>query len=487
MPDIGKAAVIGAGQMGSAIAAHVASAGVPVVLLDIVPEGADNRNELAEGAIAAMLKATPAPFMHRSSARLITPGNLEDDTGLLSDADWICEAVVEDLDVKQKVYRAADSARKAGSIVTSNTSTIPLSRLVEGMPEPFASDFAITHFFNPPRYMRLLELVPGPNTRSEVSDSIREFCDVRLGKEVVRAKDTPGFIGNRIGIYWSYVAMSEAIALGLTVEEADAVVGPPMGIPKTGIFGLVDLTGIDLAPKVNATMLAMLPPEDAFCREFDAEGPLVSLLSDMIADGYIGRKGKGGFYRMLRDGTARELQARDIETGEYRAVSKPSLDSVEAAKDGGLRTLVEHPDKGGRYAWHVLSRVLAYAASLVPDVAEAISDIDRAMTSGYGWKFGPLEMIDQLGCDWFADQLKVEGAGDPPAAGRRGGAPALPSGEARRSAAFADGRVRHARGVARCVAPRGHEAQPRADHEERIREPLGCGRRGSPASSFTPR
>lgn len=422
MPDIGKAAVIGAGQMGSAIAAHVASAGVPVVLLDIVPEGADNRNELAEGAIAAMLKATPAPFMHRSSARLITPGNLEDDTGLLSDADWICEAVVEDLDIKQKVYRAADSARKAGSIVTSNTSTIPLSRLVEGMPEPFASDFAITHFFNPPRYMRLLEFVPGPNTRSEVSDSIREFCDVRLGKEVVRAQDTPGFIGNRIGIYWSYVAMSEAIALGLTVEEADAVVGPPMGIPKTGIFGLVDLTGIDLAPKVNATMLAMLPPEDTFCREFDAEGPLVSLLSDMIADGYIGRKGKGGFYRMLRDGTARELQARDIETGEYRAVSKPRLDSVEAAKDGGLRALVEHPDKGGRYAWHVLSRVLAYAASLVPDVAEAISDIDRAMTSGYGWKFGPLEMIDQLGCDWFADQLKAEGRQIPPlldaAAGR---------------------------------------------------------------------
>ena len=478
MPDIGKAAVIGAGQMGSAIAAHVASAGVPVVLLDIVPEGADNRNELAEGAIAAMLKATPAPFMHRSSARLITPGNLEDDTGLLSDADWICEAVVEDLDVKQKVYRAADSARKAGSIVTSNTSTIPLSRLVEGMPEPFASDFAITHFFNPPRYMRLLEFVPGPNTRSGASDSIREFCDVRLGKEVVRAKDTPGFIGNRIGIYWSYVAMSEAIALELTVEEADAVVGPPMGIPKTGIFGLVDLTGIDLAPKVNATMLAMLPPEDAFCREFDAEGPLVSLLSDMVADGHIGRKGKGGFYRMLRDGTARELQARDIETGEYRAVSKPRLDSVEAAKDGGLRALVEHPDKGGRYAWHVLSRVLAYAASLVPDVAEAISDIDRAMTSR-------VRMEIRSPGDDRSTRLRLVrrpteggGAGDPPAAGRRGGAPALPSGEARRSAAFADGRVRHAGGVARRMAPRGHEAQRRADHEERIREPLGCGRRG---------
>lgn len=414
MAGFSKVAVLGAGQMGAAIAAHVANAGVPVVLLDIVPDGAENRNALAEGAVAGMLKANPAPFMHPKVARLIAPGNLEDDLDQLSDADWICEAVVEDLGVKQDVYRAVDAVRRAGSIVTSNTSTIPLARLVDGMPESFAQDFAITHFFNPPRYMRLLEFVAGPETRPEAADALRDFCDVHLGKEVVPAKDTPGFIGNRIGIYWYYVAMSEALALGLTVEEADAVVGPPMGIPKTGIFGLIDLTGIDLAPKVNATMLAMLPPDDAFCGGFDADGPLVKLIDQMIADGYTGRRGKGGFYRMQRDGAKRELQARDIASGEYRPVTRSRLDSVAAARDGGLRALVEHPDKGGQYAWRVLSRVLAYTASLVPDVADEIRDIDRAMTSGYGWKYGPLQMIDQLGTEWFAGRLREEGIDVPP-------------------------------------------------------------------------
>ncbi len=414
MSEFGKVAVIGAGQMGGAIAAHISNAGVPVRLLDIVPDGAKNRNMLSESAIASMLKAAPAPFMHRNAAKLIMPGNLEDHTELLQDADWICEAVVEDLAIKQDVYRMVDAVRRQGSIVTSNTSTIPLTRLVDGMPETFAKDFAITHFFNPPRFMRLLELVSGPSTRPEVSDALRAFCEVHLGKEVVPAKDTPGFIGNRIGIYWYYVAMSEAIELGLTVEEADAIVGPPMGIPKTGIFGLIDLTGIDLAPKVNATMLSMLPPDDAFCREFEPDGPLVSLLSEMIADGFTGRKGKGGFYRMLRDGGRRELQARDIATGEYRAVMKPRLESVNDAQKGGLRALVSHPDKGGQYAWRVLSRVLPYAASLVPAVAEEIRDVDRAMTSGYGWKFGPFAMIDQLGSEWFVDRLRKEGIGVPP-------------------------------------------------------------------------
>jgi 3-hydroxyacyl-CoA dehydrogenase len=422
MSKFGKVAVIGAGQMGSSIAAHVANAGVPVVLLDVVPGGTDNRNLLAESALASMLKATPAPFMHRGAAKLITTGNLEDHMDLLRDADWICEAVVEDLATKQNVYRMVEGVRGPVSIVTSNTSTIPLTHLVDGLPASFAEEFAITHFFNPPRYMRLLELVSGPTTRPEVTDALHAFCDVHLGKEVVRAKDTPGFIGNRIGIYWYYVAMSAAIELGLTVEEADAIVGPPMGIPKTGIFGLIDLTGIDLAPKVNATMLSMLPPDDAFCREFDPDGPLNSIIFKMITDGFIGRKGKGGFYRMLRNGSKREMQVRDVATGVYRAVTHPRLESVEEAKKGGLRALVSHPDKGGQYAWRVLSRILPYAASLVPDVADAIRDVDRAMKSGYGWKFGPFEMIDQLGCEWFVHRLSEEGVDIPPfldaAAGR---------------------------------------------------------------------
>jgi 3-hydroxyacyl-CoA dehydrogenase len=406
MREIKRVAVIGAGLMGSGIAAHVANAGIPVDLLDIVPGEGGGRNSLAERAMAALAKASPAPLMHDRAARLITPGNLEDHLDRLGKVDWICEAVVEDPRIKQDVYCLVDGVRKRGSVVTSNTSTIPLATLLKGLPKQFAADFAVTHFFNPPRYMRLLELVGGPETDPAAIAALRSFCDIRLGKEVVDARDTPGFIGNRIGIYWYYVAMSEAMALGLSVEEADAVVGPPMGIPKTGIFGLVDLTGIDLAPKVNATMLAMLPGDDAFCREFDPKGPLVSLFDRMIAEGYTGRKGKGGFYRMRREGPVRQLEARDFATGAYRPVVRPRLASVEAARSGGLRALVEHADRGGEYARRVLLRVLAYAARLVPDVAADACDVDRAMRSGYGWTYGPFEMIDQLGVGWLAEQLQ---------------------------------------------------------------------------------
>ncbi|HUF77443.1 MAG TPA: 3-hydroxyacyl-CoA dehydrogenase family protein, partial [Thermoanaerobaculia bacterium] len=236
-PTIAKVGVLGAGVMGSGIAAHVANAGVPVVLLDIVAAGAEDRSAIARGALERLKKAKPAPFMSERAARLITPGNLEDDLGLLADCDWIIEAVVERLDVKQQVYRRLDAVRRQGSIVSSNTSTIPLEKLVEGLPESFARDFLVTHFFNPPRYMRLLELVAGDRTRPEAVQSVRDFCDLRLGKSVVACKDTPGFIANRIGTFWIEVATLEAIAGGLTVEEADAVAGKHMGFPKTGVFG----------------------------------------------------------------------------------------------------------------------------------------------------------------------------------------------------------------------------------------------------------
>ncbi len=406
--EIGKVAVLGAGLMGSAIAAHVANAGLPVVLLDVVADGAEDRSALAKGAIAKMLKARPAPFMHRRAARLVTPGNLEDDLEMLADADWICEAVIENLEIKHKVYREVERHRKAGSIVSSNTSTIPLVELTAGMPEAFVRDFAVTHFFNPPRYMRLLELVAGEGTRADASDALRRFADVRLGKEVVSAKDTPGFIANRIGVLWSYVALGEAMDMGLAVEEADAVVGRPMGIPKTGIFGLADLTGIDLAPHVNQSMLRLLPEGDAFVRAFDAEGQLATTVARMIERGLVGRKGKGGFYRLKRKDGARVKEALDYTTLEYRSTIKPRLDSVEAARQG-LRALVEHEDKGGRYAWTVLKHTLSYAASLVPEIADSIVDVDRAMRTGYAWKYGPFEQIDQLGTGWFAERLAAEG------------------------------------------------------------------------------
>lgn len=402
MAEIKKVAVIGAGVMGAAIAAHVANAGIPCVLLDIVPKDGANRNAFAEGAVARMLKTKPAPFMHARNARLITTGNLEDHLSLLADVDWICEAIIENPAIKRDLYAKLEGVRKPGSIVTSNTSTIPLATLLEGLPDSFARDFGITHFFNPPRYMRLFELVKGPQTRDDAIAALAHFGDVVLGKEVVRCKDTPGFIANRIGIYWSYVAMSLAFKHGLTVEETDALVGKPMGIPKTGIFGLGDLTGIDLAPHVNASMLRLLPPTDAFPQAFEPEGKLVKLIGKMIEGGYTGRKGKGGFYR------ARGKEVLDLETGDYRPKQKATLDSVNASRKG-LRALVEHGDKGGQYSWDLLSRVLSYAASLIPEIADDILSVDRAMKTGYAWKFGPFEQIDQLGTKWFADKLRSEG------------------------------------------------------------------------------
>ncbi len=402
MAEIKKVAVIGAGVMGAAIAAHVANAGIPCVLLDIVPKDGANRNAYAEGAVARMLKTKPAPFMHARNARLVTTGNLEDHLSLLADVDWICEAIIENPAIKRDLYAKLEGVRKLGSIVTSNTSTIPLATLLEGLPDSFARDFGITHFFNPPRYMRLFELVKGPQTRDDAIAALAHFGDVVLGKEVVRCKDTPGFIANRIGIYWSYVAMSLAFKHGLTVEETDALVGKPMGIPKTGIFGLGDLTGIDLAPHVNASMLRLLPASDAFPQAFEPEGKLVKLIGRMIEGGYTGRKGKGGFYR------ARGKEVLDLETGEYRPKQKAALDSVNASRKG-LRALVEHGDKGGQYSWDLLSRVLSYAASLIPEISDDILSVDRAMKTGYAWKFGPFEQIDQLGTRWFADRLRSEG------------------------------------------------------------------------------
>jgi len=263
MSQIQKAAVIGAGVMGAGIAAHIANAGVPVVLLDIVPDGAENRNVIAEGAVKKLLKAQPAAFMHKRNARLVTTGNIEDNLDLLADCDWIVEAVIERPDIKRDLYAKVQAVRKPGSIVSSNTSTIPLKLLTEGLPEDFAADFLITHFFNPPRYMRLLELVAGEATRPEAVEAIRAFGDRALGKGVVDCNDTPGFIANRIGAYWTQAAVTAAIDGGLSVEEADAIMGRPVGVPKTGIFGLMDLVGIDLMPHVSASMDATLPAGDA--------------------------------------------------------------------------------------------------------------------------------------------------------------------------------------------------------------------------------
>jgi 3-hydroxyacyl-CoA dehydrogenase len=410
MSAIEKVGVIGAGVMGASIAAQIANAGTDVVLLDIVPEGAKNRSVVAEGALKKMLKTSPAPFMHKRNAKRVATGNIEDNLDLLSDCDWIIEVVIEKHGVKQDLYKKIDKVRKSGAIISSNTSTIPLENLIEGLPGEFAENFAITHFFNPPRYMRLLELVKGPKTSPEAVKRLVDFADEKLGKTVVECKDRPGFIANRIGVFWMNLAVAEAFEMDLTVEEADSVIARPMGIPKTGVFALMDLVGIDLVPLTLASMSAALPKSDPF-HQINQDIPLIR---KMIEDGYTGRKGKGGFYRLNKESGKKVKEAIDLKTGKYAPAAKPRLKSVKASKKGGLRALVEHQDKGGRYAWKVLSETLAYTALVAAEVSDDILGIDEAMKTGYNWAFGPFELIDKLGASWFAARLKEEGRPVPP-------------------------------------------------------------------------
>ncbi|HEX7855394.1 MAG TPA: 3-hydroxyacyl-CoA dehydrogenase family protein, partial [Sphingobium sp.] len=309
--------------------------------------------------------------------------------------------------IKQALYRRVDGVRKAGSIVSSNTSTIPLKDLVGGMPDRFASDFLITHFFNPPRIMRLLELVSGEATRPDVTATMRAFAERSLGKSVVICKDTPGFIGNRIGNYWLSTALNEAIVLGIDVEEADAVIGKPFGIPATGIFGLIDLIGIDLLPMVLRSLQGATEPDDPI-QDYAAEP---TLIAKMIAENRLGRKSGAGFVRLSRDRKTREVI--DLATGDYRPHRAVASESLVAAK-GDARALMEHPGLGGRYASIVMEKTLTYAASLVPEIAETPDAVDEAMRTGYGWKHGPFELIDRMGADWLKGRLEARGTAVPP-------------------------------------------------------------------------
>jgi 3-hydroxyacyl-CoA dehydrogenase len=401
--------VIGAGTMGCGIASHLANAGVRVVLLDLATEGAGPRNGLAEKAIQRMLVSTPPAFMQPDNARLIAAGNIDDDLSAIADADWIAEAVVERLDVKKALYKAVDAVRAPGSIVSSNTSTIPLAMLTDGMPESFRRDFCITHFFNPVRYMRLLEIVGGPHTRPDAMQTLTEFCDVALGKGVVSCRDTPGFLGNRVGVFALQAGIVEAARAGLSVEEADAIMGRPMGIPKTGVFGLYDLIGLDLMLDVVASLESALPGDDPFQEVADG----IPAVAELVARGYTGNKGGAGFYREVRDNGKVWRETLNLESGEYRPLSRPQPAAAEAADRHGLRALVEYPDACGRFAWRVLARTLSYAASLLPEVGNHITPMDEAMKLGYSWSRGPFEMIDELGVAWFRDRLRAEGMSVP--------------------------------------------------------------------------
>ena len=410
---IRRAAVIGAGTMGSGIAGHLANAGVDVLLLDVAG-GAADRDSAAAGAIERMRSQTPPPLMHPDYAARITAGNVEDHLGRVGDCDWIAEAIVERIDVKRDLYDALDRVRRPGSIISSNTSTLPLSLLTGCMSEAMRADFCITHFFNPVRFMRLLELVHGPDTRPEVVEALARFCDIALGKGVVHCRDTPGFLANRVGVYALQAGLVEAAAQGVTIEEADAVMGRPMGIPKTGLFGLYDLIGLDLMLDVASSLAMALSPDDAF----HAVAGGIPVTRDLVASGHTGDKGPGGFYR--GGGEARE--AVDLDTGEFRPAVRAVPEAAAGAREG-MRAMAEHPSPAGRFARRVLARMLAYAASLVPEVSDEVVPIDEAMKLGYGWSRGPFEMIDALGAGWFRDLLAAEDVPVPPVLDAAGDAP----------------------------------------------------------------
>lgn len=398
MSTIERVCVIGAGVMGAGIAAHVANAGADVILLDVVEDGACN-------AIDRMKKTDTAPYMHPQIAQRITPGCTQTDLTLIKDCDWVIEAIIEKPDIKQDLYHALQPYLKKGAALSSNTSTLPLKVLVDGLSTDLQRRFMITHFFNPPRYLRLLEIVSGPKTDPTLIERVRNFADIHMGKTVINAKDTPGFIANRIGTFWLHAAVTEAVKQGITVEAADAVLSRPAGVPKTGVFGLLDLVGLDLMPHVLGSFEKALPPDDPF----HALGKPPDLLTRMIKDGSTGRKGKGGFYRLTHKNGKKIKEVIDLSSGTYAPAQRPKIQAALAAKKGGLRATLDHDSTDGKYARSVLVPTLAYACALIPEIADDPYSVDQAMKLGYAWKQGPFEMIDKLGADWLAQALQAEG------------------------------------------------------------------------------
>jgi len=352
MTTFKKIAVIGAGTMGSGIAGQIANAGLTVLLLDMPGESA--ANERAEQAIERLIASEPPALVHKRCAGNITAGNTRDDFDQLKDADWIVEAIVERLDVKRKLYQRLNDTISDQCIVTSNTSTIPISLLIESMPEGFQQRFAITHYFNPVRYMRLLELVRGEHTHPEVIAKLADFNDRVMGKGVVQCADTPGFLGNRIGVFALQVGIDEAVQTGIPIEHADALMGRPMGIPKTGVFGLYDLIGIDLMADVVRSLRSILPEGDAF----HAVGAENELINAMIDSGFTGNKGSGGFYHLI-DGVR---HAKDLGTGDYRKAGTELPDRAIAAAHAQaeqqevLTNLIEGNDQNAQFCRHVVAR-----------------------------------------------------------------------------------------------------------------------------------
>jgi 3-hydroxyacyl-CoA dehydrogenase len=420
MKRINKVAILGAGTMGARIAAHFANAGVPSFLLDIVPgdvasgAGATARNKIAAAGLEGAKKSKPAAFMDSSLARLVTIGNLEDDLKKLAEVDWIIEAVVENLEIKRALLRKVEAIRKPGTIVTTNTSGLPVGKIAEGFSDDFRGSWFGTHFFNPPRYMRLLEIIPTPEADQAAIDAVAHFCDVRLGKGVVIAKDTPNFIGNRIGTFSVLNVMRLMQEMDLTIEDVDALTGQAVGWPKSATFRTIDLVGLDILGHVVGNMTANVRDERSDLR-------LPDFFTQMIERKWLGDKTKGGFYKKSKGGDKEEERmALDWKTLEYHPRQKPKFAALDMAKNVedtgarlrmllGLEGTPQKGDKAGAFLWSALSDLWTYSANRVPEISNSIVEIDRAMRLGFSWELGPFELWDAAGVEATVSRMKKEG------------------------------------------------------------------------------
>jgi 3-hydroxyacyl-CoA dehydrogenase len=413
---IRSAAVIGAGVMGAGIAAHLANAGIPTLLLDIVPPNLTDaekndrsaRNRFAAGGLEKALKSRPASFFHAGRARLVSVGNLEDDLGKLAGVDIVIEAIIERLDVKQNLFARLEQVIKPGTIVSSNTSGLPIAKMMEGRQAAFRKHFLVTHFFNPPRYMKLLELIAGPETDPAVFERVRRFGEDVLGKGIVVGKDTPNFVGNRIGCHAMMLAIHEMIATGLTPEDVDLIAGEPMGRPKSAAFRTADLVGLDTFVHVSDNCYAALEHDD----ERDVF-KVPDYIRAMVEKKQLGDKTKGGFYKKGPDGAIMTL---DPKTGEYRAkqttkevaAATKALKSVEDPRER-VKKIVADKGPAGAFAWKVVSRALAYSARRIPEIADDVVSVDDAMRWGYNWELGPFETWDALGFAPTVERMQADG------------------------------------------------------------------------------
>ncbi len=418
MKRINKVAVLGAGTMGARIAAHFANAGVPSLLLDIVPPDADGpaRNKIAAAGLDGARKSKPAAFFEASLSRLVTIGNFDDDLKKLADVDWIIEAVIENLEIKRSLLKKVEAIRKPGAIVTTNTSGLPVGKIAEGFSDDFRRSWFGTHFFNPPRYMRLLELIPAPQSDRALIDAVAHFCDVQLGKGVVFAKDTPNFIGNRIGTFSVLNVMRLMQELDLSIEEVDALTGQAVGWPRSATFRTIDLVGLDILGHVVGNMTQNV-------RDERSELKIPDFFRQMVERKWLGDKTKGGFYKKAKSGDGKDDQrlALDWKTLEYRPQQKPKFAALEMAKnveetaprlrmllglDGGA---AQKPDKATTFLWTALSDLWTYSANRIPEISDSVVEIDRAMRMGFAWELGPFELWDAAGVEATVARMKKEG------------------------------------------------------------------------------